>query len=171
VDLNFEVPAGGPYGLRVMGGNPQLWRDGNGSNPTYPYALGTLGSITSSTVSAPNSEEYYYFFYDWEVETPSWFCAGPMTEVVVDVAVGMHENGGQGFSLFPNPADATLNIEATGPVIAAEVIDIIGRVVVGSAMEANGSMAKLDVSGLAPGDYLVRCNWPIGIAQQRVVVR
>ena len=33
VQLDFNVPGPGTYGLRVMSGDPQLWRDGIGSNP------------------------------------------------------------------------------------------------------------------------------------------
>ena len=52
VNLNFDVPAGTGYGLRVTSDNPQLWRDGNGSNPPFPFALGTLGSITTTNVTS-----------------------------------------------------------------------------------------------------------------------
>ena len=65
VDLNFFVPAGEGYGLRVSSDNPQLWRDGIGSNPDYPYALGDFGAITGTSVNGANSQNYYYFFYDW----------------------------------------------------------------------------------------------------------
>ena len=34
--LNFFVPAGEGYGLRVSSDNPQLWRDGIGSDPELP---------------------------------------------------------------------------------------------------------------------------------------
>ncbi|MBK7945403.1 MAG: hypothetical protein IPJ85_08895, partial [Flavobacteriales bacterium] len=55
ITLNYAVPGPGTYGLRCVGGNPQLWRDGNGSNPAYPYALGTVGAITTSSVTGNNA--------------------------------------------------------------------------------------------------------------------
>ena len=75
VDLNFFVPAGEGYGLRVSSDNPQLWRDGIGSNPDYPYALGDFGAITGTSVNGANSQNYYYFFYDWTVSVDAVGCA------------------------------------------------------------------------------------------------
>ena len=171
VQLNFSVPAGGPYGLRCTSTNPLLWRDGNGTNPAYPFALGTLGSITMSSVNGANALEYYYFFYDWEVETPSWVCASPLEDVVVDVAVGMNEISAEGLSVWPNPADQVINISVDGTLIGAELMDVTGRVVSTVAVQANSSEAKLDVGTLAPGEYLLRVRMNDRLALQRIVVR
>ncbi len=50
VDLGFYVVAGEGFGLRSLDDNPQLWRDGIGSEQTYPYALGDFGEITGTSV-------------------------------------------------------------------------------------------------------------------------
>jgi len=170
VQLDFEVPAGGPYGLRCISANPLLWRDGNGTNPPYPFALGTLGSITTSSVDGANALEYYYFFYDWEVETPSWSCASTLEDVVVDVATGMNEWSSEGMTVWPNPAQEQLNIRVDGSLNGVELLDVTGRVV-GIAAQANGNEAKLDVSGMAPGEYLLRVRTNERTALQRIVVR
>lgn len=86
ISLNFSVPAGTGYGLRpVAGSQPGLWRDGNGSTQNFPYNVGNLVSITGTTVAAPNSYNYYYFFYDWHVSTPSYACTSPLQPVTVYV--------------------------------------------------------------------------------------
>ncbi len=175
VQLNFSVPAGGPYGLRVIGGNPQLWRDAAGSNPVFPYALGTLGTITGTTVTGGNALEYYYFFYDWEVEQPSTFCAGPRTEVNVFVGpVGVGEQAGaEGVRVFPNPADAqlTVSFEATRGEVRVELMDITGRVVLDRRASAGAGRMDLDVTNLAAGEYTVRVQRGSDITVQRVMVR
>lgn len=61
--LHFTVPQGLDMQLGVSS-NSGLYRNNSGS--TYPYNIGDLISITSS--SAGNY--YYYFYYDIEVETP-----------------------------------------------------------------------------------------------------
>jgi hypothetical protein len=175
VQLDFNVPAGGPYGLRVIGGNPQLWRDANGSNPVFPYALGTLGAVTSTTVSAPNTLNFYYFFYDWEVREPLVLCAGPRTEVDVTVGpVGVAElAGAQDLRVYPNPTDALLTIafDATQGDVRVELMDITGRVVLDRRASAAAGRMDLDVSPLAAGDYTIRVQRGDRISVQRVVVR
>ena len=171
VQLDFLVPAAGEYGLRCTSDDPYLWRDGNGTDPAYPFALGTLGSITMSSVAGANALEYYYFFYDWEVETPSWFCAGPLEEVVVDVSVGMDELGVTGMTVWPNPADETINISTDEPILGAQLIDVTGRVVNTVAVAAGTTETKINVAVLAPGEYVLRVRSASGTAQQRIVVR
>jgi len=81
VNLNFEVPAGSGYGLRSTTNDPQLWREGTASELSYPYALGGLGAITNSTAGPQLS--YYYFFYDWQVESLPIACESDRVSIVV----------------------------------------------------------------------------------------
>lgn len=155
VQLDLVAPANGTYGLRVVSSNPQLWRDAEGSNPVFPYDLGGLGAITGSNAS---SASYYYFFYDWEVATPSRWCEGPRTPVEVQVgptgvaaseqAVGMH--------VFPNPATdkVTLSGELPEGATMVEVLDVAGRVCLSTAITPGGM--SFDVSALAPGTYTLQ---------------
>ncbi len=157
VDLNFEVPAAGNYGLRIMSGNPQLWRDGNGSNPPYPFALSTFGSITSSTVTGANATEYYYFFYDWEVSGIEVTCESERVEVVVELPTGLATlDGGAQLRVFPDPADRDMFFELTGSDGRAliTVLDHTGRVVALKNME-NGR-ATLSTAFFADGLYVYR---------------
>ncbi len=83
VVVDLEVPAGEGYGLRSFDDNPQLWRDGPGSGIEYPYSIGDLATIQLSTVGGANAYNYYYFFYNWVVRTPSVACASERTEIVI----------------------------------------------------------------------------------------
>lgn len=91
IALNFSVPQGTGYGLRpVANSQPGLWRDGLGSTLAFPYNINdagnnTLASITGTTVQQPNSLNYYYFFYDWHVSTPSFECSTGLQPVTVYV--------------------------------------------------------------------------------------
>ena len=174
VTLNYDVPAGGPYGLRVVGGNPQLWRDALGSNPPYPFALGSYGSITSSSVNGANATAYHYFFYDWEVEAPSVVCEGPRTEVEVSVGnVGVAANDAQGFVLWPNPADDQLFVRM--PVVAGtvdlELVDIAGRIVLSQRIAGSGAPVALATAGLSAGEYVLHLRHSDGGKALRVVLR
>ncbi len=83
VELNFEVPQGQGYGLRSVGNNPQLWRDGPPTGFEYPYALGDLATITSTSITGSNALNFYYFFYDWKVSTPTFTCVSDRLPVTL----------------------------------------------------------------------------------------
>lgn len=177
VEVNFTVPAGGPYGLRCVGGNPGLWRDGLGSNPSYPYALGELGSMTSSSASGQNATAYYYFFYDLEVARPSVTCEGPRTQV--DVLVGptsltVNSATPDQLNIWPNPTNGvvTISLESAGSATRLEVLDVAGRLVFTTNLDrvAQGQ-AVVDLSDLAAGDYTVAIHGENGRKVTRLVIQ
>lgn len=173
VDLAFEVPAPGDYALRCVGGNPQLWRDGLGSDPAYPYPLGDVGSITSSNVVGNNATALYYFFYDWEVQTAGQACEGPRTEVAVNVGtVGVAATGvPDGALVWPNPASEHIIVSVGGArgTATVDMLDLTGRVVL-PARNVHGAHLRLNVNGLAQGDYLVRISHAGGRSVHRIQV-
>lgn len=173
VDLNYAVPGAGDYGLRVVGGNPQLWRDGNGSNPSYPYALGNVGSITSSSVTGGNATEFYYFFYDWEVESNGTLCESTRTPVDVTVGtVGINENNANTITVFPNPADDRVTVSLAGAQDATvDLLDITGRVAKAVTSAQQAAVITFGVNDLAPGEYVVRVRHANGTSMHRVVIR
>jgi PKD repeat protein len=67
VTLNLNIPVG--TNLRLMGPTaPYLYRNGaTGMNIGYPLAAGNNISIVRSTAGGAELN-YYYYFYDWEVE-------------------------------------------------------------------------------------------------------
>lgn len=67
--------------------------------------------------------------------------------------------------VFPNPASTTLGLTLGGQTPAGvSLFDLTGRMVL------SGSGATLDVSGLAPGVYLVRATTDGGFSSARVVL-
>jgi hypothetical protein len=119
VDLNFNIPAGTGYGIRTLDNNPQLWRDAPPTTLNYPYHIGALASITSSSIIGANALAYYYFFYDWQVETQTYTCPGDKYEVVAYVGelgctdaaacnynpIAGVDDGSCDYSCFDCPAD------------------------------------------------------------------
>ena len=67
--LDVEIPAGEGYGLRSGNESPYLWRDAPNADLNFPYAIGSLASIVSTTVSSENQYNYYYFFYNWRMHS------------------------------------------------------------------------------------------------------
>jgi hypothetical protein len=172
IDLNYSVPGPGEYGLRCVGGNPQLWRDGNGSNPTYPYALGTVGAITTSSVTGANALNFYYFFYDWEVEAEGVACESLRDPATVEIGVGIAEAGAAQLGVFPNPAHESVTVVANGlaGITGYELVDVTGRIALSLGTSTTGTLT-LSLQGIAPGEYVVRVRHADGSSHQRIVVQ
>ncbi len=82
VPLNFSIPVGTAHRLVVSSNASSvlLWRDFSGV--TYPYSLGSVGSITGGFLTGTGTSSSYYFFYNWQITTG---CEGSRTAVVATV--------------------------------------------------------------------------------------
>jgi len=87
VQLDFKVPVGTAHRISAFDDNTEivqnLHRDNSGVS--YPYAIGSWGSITGSTGGA----SVYYYLYDWEVRTPAVEVFSDRVEVVAEVRTGV----------------------------------------------------------------------------------
>lgn len=79
IDLNFPVTPGIGYQLGTAGQNG-LFRNQGGA--TFPYALDGVLSITGTSANDPT---YYYYFYDWKIESR---CTSARIPVVVEIEAG-----------------------------------------------------------------------------------
>ena len=164
VELNWFVPAGQGYGLRVTSDNPQLWRDGIGSDPEFPYALGNFGAITGTTVNGANSQSYYYFFYDWKVSVDAVGCAServPLTVTVTNPSSVGTIAGLNSIDAYPNPTAGALALDldlgANVLDLQVDVLDLQGRAVHSATWSGQATGRRnLDLGNLAPGHYTVR---------------
>jgi len=160
IDLDFEIPAGTGYEIKTTG-NPQLFRNSVGSNLQYPYALGDMGAITGTNITGNNEFNYYYYFYDWEVQRPVTGCISDRTEVlaVVDTATSVAELiPVNDFKVFPVPASEWLNVKFgfTGDY-QLELYNISGKVVYRDGGFANrDDINTISIGDLSTGLYLIR---------------
>lgn len=96
ITLNLPLQ---PGSYRIGGMNMNLYR--NTSGAAYPYAVGTLASITGASAGGG----YYYYFYNWEMQ------ADPCASARVPVTV-----------TFNAPPAVTANASATSVCLGAQVI-------------------------------------------------
>lgn len=80
--LNFDVPAAGTYYISASNG-PSMIREFSDAN--FPYALGTVGQITSGHTYTGFYGDTYYFFYNWTISTEAVDCESDREEVVAEV--------------------------------------------------------------------------------------
>ncbi len=122
VELNLNITPGSDYQLGTNESanqanfgmvSPQLKRSSSGVS--YPYVTTGILSLNDS----PYGVAYYYYFYDWEVETPSSTCASvrqPVTAFVAQLPVvsfsgldTLHEISDAPDTLAGSPAGGTFS--------------------------------------------------------------
>ena len=169
VDINWTLAPGMGYKFRVVEGDHGLWRDDNGGEVNYPYNISDLVSITGANTTG---SQYYYYFYDWEVEGGSVQCVSDREEVVVTIGtVGIEEGDLINAKVYPNPTSDFLNISIPTSVegtIDLRLLDVAGNLIQTSTMVAGQN--QLDVSRFANGVYLLEMNTDKGLFSRRVIV-
>ena len=83
-DLGITLEAGEGYQIRSGNEAPFLWRDDNEADVAFPYDLGSLASITGTTIEGENEFTYYYFYYNWTMSSAEP-CLSERTEFTVTV--------------------------------------------------------------------------------------
>ncbi|MBL7965148.1 MAG: T9SS type A sorting domain-containing protein [Flavobacteriales bacterium] len=172
VQLDLDVPPGNNYYLTVTG-MTDLWRGSSGIS--YPYAIGTVATITGSSGGAG----FYYYFYDWQVEVGGGTCASAMTPVVVDVQVCTGVEGGlslRGFQVYPNPNTGVFTLELhllRDTRVDLTLMDAVGRVVyVGSQAATAGHWRHpMHLEGLPAGIYHLNVDLEGRRFSKRVVMQ
>lgn len=157
VDLDWDIVPGNNYLINVSG-TTGLWRSTGGVS--YPYAVGTVASITGSTGGA----SVYPYFYDWEVEVGGGSCQSPMTpvQVTVEVCSGVQEALAlRGFEVFPNPNDGRFSLTVhllESAALEIELFDMMGRLVHGERLQAPAGQVvrELDMGHLRSGVYMLK---------------
>lgn len=170
LELNFELEQGNDYGLRSLDDDPQLWRDAPDTDMAYPYAIGDLASITQSTAGGNNAYNYYYFFYNWVVQTPSIACASERIPFTINVT-GISETLGMTLELYPNPSNGRVQLNANempNTPFEWSLMSTTGAVV-DQGMASSGEW--LDWSGLAKGTYVFRLNSEEGTMIKQVILQ
>jgi len=174
VTLNFNLSPGQNYQLATNGsinaaipgwGNqgPRLRR--SSTNVNYPYVVNDALTITNSNVGP----QFFYYFYDWQVEKPGFTCESNRIEVVVNVGTtGTEELSKGDIHLFPNPATDVVQVrmENASPALF-RLFDAGGRLLESRLL--NQMVNEISVSHLAPGLYMAELQREGEIMHTRLV--
>ncbi len=183
VMLNFTVNPGTQYqlatneaaNLAIAGWNqvsPKLQR--NISGATYPYTLADALSITGNN----QGPQYYYYFYDWQVEKPGLLCESDRSPANVTIGpVGINENQFiSSITVYPNPSSALFNVSfetiKQGDV-QLEISDLAGRkVLTYNEQKVNGTFTKaLNLDGNAKGVYVLKITCGSQVHHQKITLK
>jgi len=162
LNLNFDLIPGTGYSLGTNGStnqaslgfpSPRLKRNYAGNNGTpydYPYSAGSLLNITNSSAGGL----YYFYFYNWEVESELITCTSPLIpmNVVVEEPSLVSNQSTNNLTVYPNPAHETVMIQDANAGLLS-VMDASGRLVTQMQIQGN---AQISVADLEAGVYLLR---------------
>jgi hypothetical protein len=140
---------------------------------TFPYSISDVISITGS------STQYYYYFYDWEVEVPPMMCTSiriPVQAILLTPDAVTNFTVENHFVVYPNPADQLVNISFNNtatPKSSVEFIDAVGHVVSAITMEAVSGNFKqsFDVSSFAKGVYTIHVTSGDKTSYQQLIIQ
>jgi hypothetical protein len=176
IELNWNLEPGTGYTIGTDGatnqaisgwGNlsPRLKR--NSSGVAYPYTVTDVLSVTGSSFGAT----YYYYFYDWKVELPSYSCVSERAPAMVSIATAIPsvENT---VRIFPNPANDLLTLQApTIQLASVQLIDALGRVQY-QVMNTNLSQPlQINTTTLANGLYTIRVSNAADIINRQIIIQ
>lgn len=85
VELGFALEEDEGLALVVLGSDVDLWRDNAAGELAYPYDIGGMATIVSSTIPNASGLGYYYFFYDWQVRSQGIRCMSHAEAAWVEV--------------------------------------------------------------------------------------
>ena len=120
--------------------------------------LGTyVDSITYTFASSDNG--------DFGINTPTYFC---IDQLIYNEFTGIEKAPSTFAEVFPNPADAFVQINTNETLENIEVMTMDGKTVQASASISN----NLDVSGLENGFYIIRLTFADGqTATRKLIVK
>lgn len=167
VTLNFPLPAGNGFLIKISSATVNLWR--NDAGAVYPYTTSVV-TITGST--AASNPTYYYYFYNWKVQQNP--CSSPaVTVTAVDScsATGINDTELQSsLNVFPNPGngifDLTFNASSSADY-QVTITNAMGQVVYEENVASfSGAYARrMDVTSYGKGVYMLT----VSAAGQQVV--
>lgn len=171
VNLNFNLTPGVDYRLSTNV-YPNLRRMNTGV--TYPYTIPNVLSVKDSRYG----QQYYYYFFDWEVETQGSTCVSPREEVVVNVTpTSVEQISGNLTSLTvspnPNQGSFLLDFSTNGRhETTVRINDITGKLVFekGLGTFSGRHNESINLKDAAKGVYTLQVITNGSVSTRKVVV-
>lgn len=182
VELGFQVPAGIDLLLTTdqsvnqssLGTiSPQLYRSTEDIN--FPYELNNYLSIKTSTFD----QTRYYYFYDWEIDFPDWYCESerfPVVAVFPEVSNAFEPSWASGLEIFPNPTSGLVQVKMDqflGGELLVTIRNTAGSAVATQTVKGGAGPMQFQTDlGLMPkGVYWLEISGSNGLVRRKVVVQ
>jgi len=145
VNLDWTINVGTDYQLFAPA-NSDLYRNNTPGGANYPYTDSSgLVSIKCQDYEQSNCNNYYYYFYDWEVRKSG--CDQNTASV--------NDNILEEVAIYPNPFNDVLNIKVSKEEsYSYKVYGALGNVVFSNNQMISGE-TKIDLRNLSSGLYFI----------------
>ena len=135
--------------------SPRLQR--NNSGVMYPYWIEGAAMLKNSNFG----EDYYYYFYDWQVEIPGDTCVServPVEAVYKDISAVLEPGSAGTLQVYPNPTSGSFQVIL--PVLSQRL----------RVWSTDGSLVfDLDVEDLTGAFPLDGSHWGAGLFHVQVI--
>ncbi len=167
VDINWNIT---PGSYALAGQSVNLYRNDSGVSYPYTHCSGTVTITGSPTQAGP---DYYYYFYDWEIETT---CVSEQSSVMVDCVVGIDDNPlVEVFNIAPNPNTGTFDLTLIGDAqqnIELTVFDVLGKNMYQNNynFQSGQLMTRLTLPNITSGTFFVKVSNGDRVNYQKIIV-
>jgi PKD repeat protein len=170
VQLNADIPAGQNYLIKITGNTINLFRTDGGA--TYPYEINGMVSITGNNTNTGTADDFYYYFYDWEVHEPA--CKSARTPVLANLnacANLTQEALANNINVFPNPSNGIFEVQIENKFndqFNLNVTNSLGQIVLNKSTDGQTS---IDLSSMASGIYTLNITTQTGLRAHYKLVK
>lgn len=149
-------------------GEPQSFKVYRSENGVDYAEIATVDKTLHEYFDMVDAGGYYYkvtAFRSYCESTPAW--ADEDTDYVQVEVTAVSENGEDGFSVYPNPANALMSVEAEG-LQQVTICNVMGQVVMTQRCNEDGVV--ISTSDLASGVYTISIKAAQGTVTKRFAV-
>jgi hypothetical protein len=140
------------------------------NNPTIPFVIGKTYGYEVRCACADGSG-----FSAWSGITPgATFVVPGLPATAAVSSTKLLEAGLNAMSVYPNPADAMLNIQMELTVegsVEINLINALGQTVLQERNSGTAMNARVDVSSLDAGIYMLSLRTSSGVVTERVIIK
>lgn len=116
----------------------------------------TLGTVINNTA-------HIYFDFNEAVVTNTTY------DIIVIDDLGINDIKSFNVTIYPNPAESTVNFQSDTPIETIEMTDVNGKFM--NRYVINSSSSSLDMSSLTKGVYFMRLNAQGGSVVKRIIIQ
>ena len=147
--LDFDIPIGNNLQLGLGTINAGLYKNNDGA--IFPYNISNLISFTGASNSGTQNNWYNYYNLQFKEK-----CISDFSEVTAVFIESLTTNNisEKKFSIYPNPANKSINITTNESINHIDIYDVKGRLIFSQSYQEKRT--SIDVSDFAKGVYAIK---------------